>query len=63
MKDLQIIGAKDVNLETLIADGEWVGREIEEEAERVLREEQRYMRDRDYWRGGRGASIGVGIGF
>jgi hypothetical protein len=56
MKDLQIIGAKDVNLEMLIADGEWVGREIEEEAARVLREKQRYMRNRDYWRGGRGAS-------
>ena len=63
MKDLQMIGGKDINLETLIADAEWVGREIEEETQRVLREEQRYLRDRDYWRGGRGASIGVGIGF
>jgi tetratricopeptide (TPR) repeat protein len=61
--DLQMMSGKDLNLETLIADGEWAGRQIEEEAERVLREEQRHLRDRDYWGPGRGTSVGVGFGF
>jgi len=61
--DLQMISGKDFKLETLIADGEWAGRQIEEEAERVLREEQRNLRNPDYWGPGRGTSIGVGFGF
>lgn len=61
-KNLQAISGKDFVPETLIANAEWIGREIEEETERVLREEQRYFRDRDrIFRPG--LSVGVGMGF
>jgi len=45
----------------LIADAEWLGNRMEEEIERVRRDEQR-----QYDRGGnlrRGGSVGIGIGF
>lgn len=61
-KTLQWIEGKDVDLQALIANGEWVGKEIEEEIERVRREEQRYFNDRDRFPR-RGLSVGVGIGF
>lgn len=61
-KTLQWIDGKDVDAQSLIASGEWVGKEIEEEIERVRREEQRYFNGHDRWPR-RGVSIGVGIGF
>lgn len=61
-KTLQQIEGRDADPQVLVANGEWVGKEIEEEIERVRREEQRYFNDRDRWPR-RGVSVGVGIGF
>ncbi|MBM4263727.1 MAG: hypothetical protein FJ143_06560 [Deltaproteobacteria bacterium] len=61
-KTLQLIEGRDFDLPTLFTNGEWVGKEIEEEIERVRREEQRFLNDRDR-RLRRGVSVGVGIGF
>lgn len=61
-KTLQQIEGRDVDPRALTANGEWVGKEIEEEIERVRREEQRFFNDRDRWPR-RGVAVGVGIGF
>jgi tetratricopeptide (TPR) repeat protein len=58
--DLDMISGKDVDWPKLIDSAEWVGRQMEEEVERVQRDERRF-RNRDFppVRGG----IGMGIGF
>jgi len=43
-KDIAMISGKDINLQALIASGEWLGREFEEEIDRARRDKQR---DRD----------------
>jgi tetratricopeptide (TPR) repeat protein len=60
-KDLDNISAKDFNPETLIADAEWLGKRMEEEIDRVRRDERQQF-ERDFDRR-RGVSLGVGIGF
>jgi thiamine biosynthesis protein ThiC len=51
------------SLETVLASAEWVGRQMEEEIDKVRRDEQREFR-RDLDRGGRsGFGFGLGIGF
>jgi tetratricopeptide (TPR) repeat protein len=58
-EDLDKIKAKDIDREQLIADGEWLGKEMEEEIDRARRdEEQRYQRGFD-----RGSGVSLGIGF
>jgi hypothetical protein len=61
-KDLQSIGSKDFNPENLIADGEWLGKRMEEEIDNVRRDERR-LYERDFDRGRSGGSVGFGIGF
>ena len=57
--DLEKIKAKDMGREQLIADGEWLGKEMEEEIDRARRDEQqRYQRDFE-----RGGGVSLGIGF
>jgi len=59
--DIQSIGGKDFNPETLIADAEWLGKRMEQEIDNVRRDERRQF-DRDFDRR-RGGSVGIGIGF
>jgi len=59
--DLAETRGKDLTAENLIADAEWVGNEMENEIERVRRDERRQY-ERDFERRP-GTSIGVGIGF
>jgi tetratricopeptide (TPR) repeat protein len=60
-KDLANISARDFNPEHLIANAEWLGKRMEEEIDRVRRDERRQF-ERDFDRR-RGVSLGVGIGF
>jgi tetratricopeptide (TPR) repeat protein len=56
-------GERTASLETVVASAEWVGRQMEEEIDKVRRDEQREFRrdlDRD---GRRGLSFGFGLGF
>jgi tetratricopeptide (TPR) repeat protein len=56
-------GERTASLETVLASAEWVGRQMEEEIDKVRRDEQREFR-RDLDRGGRsGFGFGLGIGF
>lgn len=60
-KDLNMISSKDVDRQQLIASSEWLGQKMEEEIDRVRRDEQRF-RDRQFDTRP-GTSIGIGIGF
>ncbi len=60
-KDLKMVSSKDVDRQQLIASAEWLGQKMEEEIDRVRRDEQRF-RDRQFDTRP-GASIGIGIGF
>jgi hypothetical protein len=42
--DLAMISGRDLNWDKLIADGEWIGKEIEEEGDRARNDE---VRDRN----------------
>ena len=43
-KNLAMLGGRDTNLPELIASGEWIGRELEEEIDRVKRDRRRRRR-------------------
>lgn len=58
-KDLQ--AGRDANPEQLMANAEWLGAEMEQEIDRVRRDERQQL-DRSFDRD-RGVSIGIGIGF
>jgi len=60
-QDLAAIAGKDVSSEQLTENGAWVGKQFEEELEKV-RDDERRQFERDFERR-RGASIGLGIGF
>jgi tetratricopeptide (TPR) repeat protein len=60
-KDLNMVSNKDVDRQQLIASAEWLGQKMEEEIDRVRRDEQRF-RDRQFDTRP-GTSIGIGIGF
>jgi tetratricopeptide (TPR) repeat protein len=60
-KDLAMIAGRDIDWPALIANGEWLGRRMEEEMDAVRRDERREF-DRDRERG-RGLGLGLGIGF
>ncbi|HET9413001.1 MAG TPA: hypothetical protein VFO74_02625, partial [Pseudolabrys sp.] len=59
-KELERIKARDVADEELVANIEWVGKQIEEEMDRARRDERRRW-ERDDSNGRRGMSLGVGI--
>lgn len=62
-KDLATISGRDNNSEDLIANAEWVGKQMEEEIDKVRQDERRqFDRERDFDRR-RGLSVGAGIGF
>jgi len=60
-KDLNMVSNKDVDRQQLIASAEWLGQKMEDEIDRVRRDEQRF-RDRQFDTRP-GTSIGIGIGF
>lgn len=60
-KDLETIKAKDHDHAQLVANAEWLGKEMEEEIDRARRD-QRWRHERDFDRS-RGLSVGAGIGF
>ncbi|HTN69803.1 MAG TPA: hypothetical protein VMO00_01810 [Methylomirabilota bacterium] len=60
--DLAMISGKDIDWPKLIASGEWVGQKMEEEIDKVKRDElQRYRQDEFGPR--RGLSLGIDVGF
>jgi tetratricopeptide (TPR) repeat protein len=61
-QDLAAITGKDFKLEQLIEDAEWVGRQFEEELDKV-RDDERRQFERDLDRDRRGLGLGLGIGF
>jgi tetratricopeptide (TPR) repeat protein len=60
-KDLATISAKDFISEELVANAEWLGKQMEEEIDKVRQDERRQF-DRDFDRR-RGPSVGLGVGF
>ena len=60
-KDLEMISGKELDWPKLIESGEWVGHEMEEEIDRVRRDERRQF-ERDEFRR-RGLFLGLDFGF
>jgi tetratricopeptide (TPR) repeat protein len=60
--DLTAISGRDIDWQKLIASGEWIGQRMEDEIDKVRRDEEERLR-----RGGfgtrSGISVGVGVGF
>jgi tetratricopeptide (TPR) repeat protein len=61
-KDLAMISGKDIDWPQLIASAEWIGQKMEDEMDKVKRDELEHYR-RDEFGPRRGVSMGVGIGF
>jgi tetratricopeptide (TPR) repeat protein len=62
-RDLDLIGGKDIDWPKLIESAEWIGQQMEEEVDRVRRDERRW-RDRERDVGTRsGIGLGIGVGF
>lgn len=62
-KDLATISGRDTHSEELLANAEWIGKQMEEEVDKVRQDERRqFDRERDFDRR-RGLSVGAGIGF
>jgi tetratricopeptide (TPR) repeat protein len=61
-KNLKLIGGKDIDWPQLIASGEWVGQKMEDEMDKVKRDELEHYRH-DEFGPNRGIGIGVGVGF
>jgi len=63
-RDLAAIAGRDFKPEQLIEDAEWIGKQFEEELDRVREDERRqFERDQDGDGDRRGISGGLGIGF
>ena len=60
-KDLNTVSGKDIHSPTLVASAEWVGHQMEDEIDRVRRDESEYFRRQREHNGGRG--LGIGLGF
>ena len=61
-KDIAMIAGKDIDWPQLIASAEWIGQKMEDEMDKVKRDEREHYR-RDEYGPRRGISIGVGVGF
>lgn len=62
-KEVQAIRARDIDREELVANAEWVGKQMEEEIDRARGDERRrWERGGDLHRG-TGVGVGIGIGF
>lgn len=61
-KDLAMIAGKDIDWPQLITSAEWIGQKMEDEMDKVKRDEREHYR-RDEYGPHRGISIGVGVGF
>ena len=61
-KDIEMLSGKEIDRPQLIASAEWIGQRMEDEIDQVRRDEQRF-RNREFERGPRGWSLGIGMGF
>ena len=61
-KDLAMISRKDIDWPKLIASGEWIGQKMEDEIDKVKRDELEHYRQ-DEFGPRRGLSLGIGVGF
>src|SRR5215470_14184878 len=61
-KGIAMIAGKDIDWPQLIASAEWIGQKMEDEMDKVKRDEREHYR-RDEYGPRRGISIGVGVGF
>ncbi|MBI4526027.1 MAG: tetratricopeptide repeat protein [Deltaproteobacteria bacterium] len=59
-RSLALISGREVDWQTLIASGEWVGHKMEDEIDRVRQDESRHFRERDL---GTRSGVFLGIGF
>ena len=62
-KELERIKARDIARQELIANGEWLGKQMEEEVDRARRDERRQWENDFDDRRGRSLGIGFGLGF
>lgn len=62
-KSLAMIDGRDIDWDSLIATGEWLGKRMEEEIEAARRDERRFYDRQNGGRRGSGVSLGVGVGF
>jgi tetratricopeptide (TPR) repeat protein len=62
-KELEKIKAKDIGHQELVANAEWLGKQMEEEIDRARGDERRQWERFDSDLRRRGTSVGVGIGF
>ena len=61
-KDLAMIAGKDIDWPKLIASAEWIGQKMEDEIDKVKRDELEHYRQ-DEFGPRRGMSLGIGMGF
>src|SRR5215472_4825344 len=61
-KDIAMIAGKDIDWPQLITSAEWIGQKMEDEMDKVKRDELEHYRQ-DEFGPRRGISIGVGVGF
>jgi len=61
-KDLAMIAGKDIDWPKLIASAEWIGQKMEDEIDKVKRDELEHYRH-DEFGPRRGISLGIGMGF
>jgi tetratricopeptide (TPR) repeat protein len=60
--DLAMLSTKDIEWKKLIESGEWIGQKMEDEIDKVRRDELEQFRRRDF-DSRSGVSLGIGLGF